>query len=118
MMRKDVYLLLALLLVVGSLIYLGTNGTAASPAQSSSSRPELEYLKAVNSAAPPKDPQLLFLLMGAYANANQQAEGAEFLSARVNEFGPRLTDAQKSLYLSAIGLTRSEFINPCGEELG
>src|SRR6266403_205107 len=108
MMRKKVYLLLALLLVVGSLVYLGTNGTAASPAQSSSSRPELEYLKAVNGAAPPQDPQLLFLLMGAYANANQQAEGAEFFTARLNEFGPRLTDAQKSLYLSAIGLLRAQ----------
>src|SRR5258706_8581739 len=86
MMRKEVYLLLALLLVVGSLVYLGTNGTAASPAQSSSSRPELEYLKAVNGAAPPQDPQLLFLLMGAYANANQQAEGAQFFTARLNEF--------------------------------
>jgi len=32
--------------------------------------------------------------MGAYANANQQAEGAEFFTARLNEFGPRLTDAQ------------------------
>src|SRR5713226_5697546 len=108
MMRKEVYLLLALLLGVGSLVYLGTNGTAASPAQSSSSRPELEYLKAVNGAAPPQDPQLLFLLMGAYANANQQAEGAEFFTARLNEFGPRLTDAQKSLYLSAIGLLRAQ----------
>src|SRR5713101_7932097 len=108
MMRKNVYLLLALLLVVGSLVYLGTNGTATSPAQSSSSRPELEYLKAVNSAAPPQDPQLLFLLMGEYANANQQAEGAEFFAARLNEFGPRLTDAQKSLYLSAIGLLRAQ----------
>src|SRR6202166_2450440 len=108
MMRKEVYLLLALLPVVGSLVYLGTNGTAAIPAQSSSSRPELEYLKAVNGAAPPQDPQLLFLLMGAYANANQQAEGAEFFTARLNEFGPRLTDAQKSLYLSAIGLLRAQ----------
>ncbi len=107
-MRKNVYLLLVLLLVVGSLVYLGTNGTAASPAQSSSSRPELEYLKAVNGAAPPQDPQLLFLLMGAYANANQQAEGAEFLTARLNEFLPRLTDAQKSLYLSAVGLLRAQ----------
>ena len=34
MMRKEVYLLLALLFVVGYLVYLGTNGTAASPAQS------------------------------------------------------------------------------------
>jgi glyoxylase-like metal-dependent hydrolase (beta-lactamase superfamily II) len=108
MMRKNVYLLLALLLVVGSLVYLGTNGTATSPAQSSSSRPELEYLKAVNGAAPPQDPQLLFLLMGAYANANLQAEGAEFFTGRLNEFGPRLTDAQKSLYLSAIGLLRAQ----------
>src|SRR6266436_3295832 len=107
-MRKNVYLLLVLLLVVGSLVYLGTNGTAANPAQSSSSRPELEYLKAVNGAAPPQDPQLLFLLMGAYANANQQAEGAEFFTARLNEFGPRLTDAQKALYLSAIGLLRAQ----------
>jgi len=46
--------------------------------------------------------------MGAYSNANQQAEGAEFLSARLNEFGPRLTDAQKSLYLSAVGLLRAQ----------
>ncbi len=76
--------------------------------QSGSSRPELEYLKAVNSAAPPKDPQLLFLLMGAYANANQQVEGAEFFSARLNEFGPRLSDPQKALYLSAIGLLRAQ----------
>jgi hypothetical protein len=108
MMRKEVYFLLALLLVVGSLVYLGTNGTAASPAQSSSSRPELEYLKAVNGAAPPQDPQLLFLLMGAYANANQQAEGAQFFTARLNEFGPRLSDAQKSFYLSAVGLLRAQ----------
>jgi hypothetical protein len=52
-----------------------------------SSRPELEYLKAVNSAAPPQDPQLLFLLMGEFANANQQPEGAEFLSARLMNSG-------------------------------
>src|SRR5215471_11200848 len=72
------------------------------------SRPELEYLKAVNSAAPPQDPQLLFILMGEFANANRQAEGAEFLFARLNEFAPRLSDAQKALYLSAIGLLRAQ----------
>jgi glyoxylase-like metal-dependent hydrolase (beta-lactamase superfamily II) len=73
-----------------------------------SSSPELDYLKAVNSAAPPQDPQLLFLLMGAFANANQPAEGAEFLSARMHDFATRLTDAQKALYLSAIGLLRAQ----------
>jgi len=110
-MRKVVSLLTALALGAGFLACAGTNRTVGGGTiqnQSSSSRPELEYLKAVNSAAPPQDPQLLFLLMGAYANANQQAEGAEFLSARLNEFGPRLTDAQKSLYLSAIGLLRAQ----------
>src|SRR5450631_2215618 len=70
--------------------------------------PELDYLKAVNSIAPPKDPQLLFLLMGAFANANQTAEGAEFFSARLNEFATRLSDEQKALYLSAIGLLRAQ----------
>src|SRR6266567_3860609 len=71
-------------------------------------RPELEYLKAVNSVAPPRDPQLLFLLTAEYSNANRQGEGAEFFSARLKEFGPRLTDAQKALYLSAIGLLRAQ----------
>jgi glyoxylase-like metal-dependent hydrolase (beta-lactamase superfamily II) len=46
--------------------------------------------------------------MAQYSNANLQAEGAEFFSARLNEFGPRLTDAQKVLYLSAIGLLRAQ----------
>src|SRR5215472_12746522 len=64
--------------------------------------PDLEYLKAVNSVAPPQDPQLLFLLMGQYSNANLPGEGAEFFSARLKEFGPHLTNVQKALYLSAI----------------
>ena len=110
-MRKLASLLAVLALGVAFVACAGTNRTVRSGTnqnQSVSSRPELEYLKAVNGAAPPEDPQLLFLLMGAYANANQQAEGAEFLTARLHEFGPRLTDAQKSLYLSAIGLLRAQ----------
>src|SRR6267142_1482791 len=110
-MRKLVSLLAVLALGVGFLAWAGTNRAVrggANQNQSGSSRPEPEYLKAVNSAAPPQDPQLLFLLMGAYANANQQAEGAAFLTVRLNEFGSRLTDAQKSLYLSAIGLLRAQ----------
>jgi glyoxylase-like metal-dependent hydrolase (beta-lactamase superfamily II) len=46
--------------------------------------------------------------MAQYSNANLQDEGAEFFSARLKEFGPRLTDAQKALYLSAIGLLRAQ----------
>src|SRR5262245_27054434 len=71
-------------------------------------RPDLEYLKAVNQVAPPQDPQLLFLLMAQYASANRHAEGAEFFSARLKEFEPRLTDVQKALYLSAGALLRAQ----------
>src|ERR1043166_7995131 len=78
------------------------------PLSSTSNRPELEYLKAVNQVAPPGDPQLLFLLMGQYASANRHAEGVEFFSTRLREFSPRLTDVQKSLYLSVIGLLRAQ----------
>src|SRR5215470_15662590 len=78
------------------------------PSGSGSRRPQLDYFKAINSVAPPQDPQLLFLLMAQYSNANLQKDGIEFFSARLKEFGPQLTDAQKSLYLSAIGLLRAQ----------
>jgi glyoxylase-like metal-dependent hydrolase (beta-lactamase superfamily II) len=71
-------------------------------------RPELAYYEVVNKVGPPQDPQLLFLLMAQYSNANKQREGVEFLSARLKEFGPELTDGQKALYLSAIGLLRAQ----------
>ena len=70
--------------------------------------PDLEYLKAVNTAGPPKDPELLFILMTEFANSNLQKEGAEFFSARLKEFDPKLTPVQKSLYLSIIGLLRAQ----------
>jgi hypothetical protein len=76
-----------------------------------SSRPDLEYLKAVNSVGPPRDPQLLFLLMTQYTSANLQEEGADFFSARLKEFEPRLTPIEKSLYLSIIGLLRAQHAN-------
>jgi glyoxylase-like metal-dependent hydrolase (beta-lactamase superfamily II) len=103
-------ILVVFAIAAGIMAWAATNGSVkgGNQYQTSSTNPELDYLKAVNSAAPPKDPQLLFLLMGAFANANQTAEGAGFLSARLNEFGPRLTDAEKSLYLSAIGLLRAQ----------
>ena len=83
-------------------------GESGIRSSSASHRPELEYLKAVNSVAPPRDPQLLFLLMAEYSNANLQGEGAEFFSARLKEFEPGLPDAEKALYLSAIGLLRAQ----------
>src|SRR6266481_7947203 len=110
-MRNAIYLLAALL--VFGVFLANLRGTPAGPGpgnygEAGSVRPELEYLKAVNSVAPPRDPQLLFLLMAQYSNAKLREEGAEFFSARLQEFGPRLTDAQKALYLSAIGLLRAQ----------
>jgi len=109
-MKTSVYLLAALLLGTALASLHGTlaaTDTASSP-QSPSRRPDLEYWKAVNSVAPPQDPRVLFLLMAQYSNANLQGEGAEFLSARLKEFGSRLTDPQKALYLSAIALLRAQ----------
>ena len=70
--------------------------------------PQLEYLKAVNSVAPPKDPELMFILMGEFASSNLQDEGADFFSARLKEVEPQLTPVQKSLYLGIIGLLRAQ----------
>ncbi len=110
-MRTAIYLLAALLVFGVFLAKLRATPARPGPGnhgEARSVRPELEYLKAVNSVAPPRDPQLLFLLMAQYSNANLQGEGAEFFSARLKEFGPRLTDPQKALYLSAIGSLRAQ----------
>jgi len=109
-MKTLICLLAALLLAAALLTRFITRGAEdrTKSLRSSAHRPEIEYLKAVNSVVPPHDPQLLFLLMAQYSNANQQGEGAEFFSQRLKEFGPRLTDPQKALYLSAIGLLRAQ----------
>ena len=110
-MKTSMYLSAALLLVGVVLVSLRKQpapSVSRNSSETGSPRPDLEYFKAVNSIAPPKDPQLLFLLMGQYANANLQSDGVEFFSARLREFGPHLTDVQKALYLSAIGLLRAQ----------
>ena len=45
---------------------------------------------------------------GAVLELKPAGGGRGFLSARLKEFGPRLTDLQKALYLSAIGLLRAQ----------
>src|SRR2546428_5909509 len=109
-----VFFYLSAALVLSGILLLGLRETSASSVSgktsvSGSPRPELEYFKAINSVGPPQDPQILFLLMAQYSNANLQGEGVEFLSARLKEFEPRLTDTQKALYLSAIGLLRAQY---------
>jgi glyoxylase-like metal-dependent hydrolase (beta-lactamase superfamily II) len=75
----------------------------------SSHRPELEYLKVVNKAHPPADPELLFLLMGQFANANQHRQGIDFITALLKDYGPALTNGQKSHYLTAIASLRAGY---------
>ena len=108
-MTRKHWILLSAALVLSGILLLGLRETSASSVSvSGSPRPELEYFKAINSVGPPQDPQILFLLMAQYSNANLQGEGVEFFSARLKEFEPRLADPQKALYLSAIGLLRAQ----------
>jgi glyoxylase-like metal-dependent hydrolase (beta-lactamase superfamily II) len=109
-MRNGIYLSAALLVLISFLgrLRVVTATDLQRRAEAGSRTPELEYLKKINEIGPPPDPQLLFLLMGQYSNANLQGEGAEFFSARLKEFGPRLPDAQKALYLGAIALLRAQ----------
>ena len=110
-MRSVIYLsaaLFAFALFLANLRGVRANTSPGNHAGNTAYPPELEYLKAVNSVAPPKDPQLLFLHMAQYSNLNLQGEGAEFLSARFKEFEPQLADPQKALYLSAIALLRAQ----------
>src|SRR5215470_8051725 len=108
--RPFIYLAAALLLGIAIVISHGAlaAGESGSSSSSASHHPDLDYLKAVNSMAPPREPELLFLLMAGYSNASLQGEGAEFFSARLREFDSRLTATQKALYLSAIGLLRAQ----------
>lgn len=110
-MKIFVYLSAVLTLLAILTLGLGemrTGSDSGKATASGSARPELDYFKAINSVGPPADPQILFLLMAQYANANLQNEGVEFFSERLKEFAPRLTDTQKALYLSAIGLLRAQ----------
>ena len=96
--------LCALLLIIAAFVLLPSGDKRSIKRHS----PELQYLMAVNKAAPPKDPELMFILMTEFANSNLQDEGAEFFSARVKEFEPQLTPVQKSLYLGIVGLLRAQ----------
>jgi hypothetical protein len=84
-----------LLLTVVAVILLRSNDKRSAKLHT----PELGYLKNCEQRRPPRDPELMFILMGEFANSNLQGEGAEFFSARLREFEPQLTPVQKSLYL-------------------
>jgi hypothetical protein len=63
-------------------------GAVAGSADPAGNRPELAYLEQVNRWRPPSDPQLVFLLMGQFANAGRHAEGAAFFEDLRRRFRP------------------------------
>jgi hypothetical protein len=93
-----IVLLFGLFVLIAAAILMMKSGRAESHS-ASTSLPDLEDLKAINSVGPPEDPQLLFLLMTQYVNANRQGEGVEFFSARLKEFGA--FDAGQGRFISA-----------------
>jgi glyoxylase-like metal-dependent hydrolase (beta-lactamase superfamily II) len=105
-MKASKFVFVGLLAVLAILVAIVLN-SGEPKGHANGPRPELEYWKAVN-RTPPHDPQLLFLLMAQYSNANRPGEGADFFSDRLNEFSARLSDTQKALYLSIIGLLRAQ----------
>jgi glyoxylase-like metal-dependent hydrolase (beta-lactamase superfamily II) len=107
-LSRSVRIALLLGLVVLTVVAILVIQSGRKEAHSASSPPDLEYLKAINSVGPPQDPQLLFLLMTQYVNANRQGDGVEFFSARLKEFEERLSPVQRSLYLGIIGLLRAQ----------
>src|SRR5215510_8400613 len=103
LLRIGVLMFILLLIVVAAVVLRSSDNPSAKRHSS-----DLEYLKSVNSITPPKDPELLFILMTEFANSNLQGEGAEFFSARLKQFESQLTPVQKSLYLSIVGLLRAQ----------
>jgi glyoxylase-like metal-dependent hydrolase (beta-lactamase superfamily II) len=100
---------LSVALVLGVLLLAARpQAVAVDGGSASADRAEIAYLETINARGPPQDPQLLFILMGQYANANQLERGVAFLSARLQEFAPQLSSVQKALYLSAIALLRAQ----------
>src|SRR5262249_60313665 len=85
--RPVIYLLGSLLLGAALVTSQGAlaAGESGSSSSSASHHPDLDYLKAVNSVAPPQNPQLVFLLMAGGSKADLQGEGAEFFSGRRKE---------------------------------
>jgi len=92
-------------------VVLATNATAADTPSSDASHPELTYLKQVNAWRPPSDPQLIYLLMGQFANANRHAEGVAYFDDLLKRYDAQLSDAQRAHYVAVIAALRAGHAN-------
>ncbi|HEO66237.1 MAG TPA: MBL fold metallo-hydrolase, partial [Spirochaetes bacterium] len=52
-------------------------------------------------------PQIIFLLMAQYLNANQKEAGIQFFTSFIKKYDKQLSPPQKSLYLSALAVLRA-----------
>lgn len=113
LMNRSIVMLALISVVVLSFI-LAVNAPLSDAQSQRSADPvsaELAYLKQVNQWRPPSDPELLFLLMGQFANARRHVEGIEYFEDLLTRFGPDLTDQQKAQYLVAIASLRAGHAN-------
>jgi glyoxylase-like metal-dependent hydrolase (beta-lactamase superfamily II) len=101
--------LLILVCCAGALLMVNLSAGAARVV--AGDRPELAYLEQVNSWRPPSDPQLIFLLMAQFANANRHAEGVAFFEDLRRRFDPQLNDGQRAMYLTAVAVLRAGHAN-------
>jgi hypothetical protein len=97
-------------LLPAALFALAMTGPALAQPVPPNVAPELEYLKAINQAAPTSDPQLVFLLSAQYSNANRLREGIDVFQAMLADFGPRLTATQRAAYLTALAPLRARYL--------
>jgi glyoxylase-like metal-dependent hydrolase (beta-lactamase superfamily II) len=97
------YFLLVPLFALALLVGPANRATAATRANDA----PFEYLKTVAGLGPVQDPQILFLLMSQYLIANDAEGGIAYFSDMLQRYDHALSDPQRSLYLSALGLLRA-----------
>jgi glyoxylase-like metal-dependent hydrolase (beta-lactamase superfamily II) len=107
-MRLPVLKLLSSTLLAIGLLAAGSSAAAPGAKQSS---PELTYLKQINAWRPPADMQVMFVLMGQFANSGQYEEGIAYFNELLTRFGPTLDDTQRAQYLIAIAALRAGHAN-------
>jgi hypothetical protein len=96
-----------LLFLVAFLLLIGFSPTQADePPVASDAR--LEYLKVVNRLQPTTDPELVLLLMTQFISANDLRGGIAYYEDLLRRYEHSATPAQRSLYLSALGLLRAQ----------
>jgi glyoxylase-like metal-dependent hydrolase (beta-lactamase superfamily II) len=108
-MNKKVWMVAGAFAIFVAAAFVISTPSPAAPAPTV--LPDLEYLKTINEAGPPADPQLIFLLSAQYANAKRLAAGIASFEGLLRDFGARLQPAQKALYLTALASLRAQHAN-------